>query len=290
MLRVDNDHKIKAKCIFIDDYRDLSELISEEQTHAPVVIFEDNGHRSSPAVKLVISAFGNKLQLKHRYPNARICCGIGYLSFRAEIQRAKIQNRVQHLNATTGNLVGMAQQMKVIITFGATVQQDLINRVIRVLDGILHESCAVTVYAPIEFNFPDCDRPIHFEPITEAFLRNVVTADLVICAAGQTFLELLYIGIPVVGLVIAANQIDCATHLRSLGATVIEFLDSLEAELTQILLEKWPRLHKNTTEIINEFNESNESGERNKQISTRIQDLIGYRETKLLSHLSNLIL
>ena len=69
-----------------------------------------------------------------------------------------------------------------------------------------------------------------------------------------------------------------------------EFLDSLEAELTQILLEKWPRLHKNTTEIINEFNESNESGERNKQISTRIQDLIGNRETELLSHLSNLIL
>jgi hypothetical protein len=131
--------------------------------------------------------------------------------------------------------VQINRRKTVIVSLGWSDQSETLTALIQSVVQIFSKDVDVKVFGslPEGINFSDnvsCSRVI-----SEEFLKIACEASLVICGAGQTLMEMVHIGLPVIGVVIADNQKRCGELLKSHGVPIIvkgeEFTDSLQFAL-----------------------------------------------------------
>ena len=208
-----------CKCLVIDHYGDLDNILLLVPATTKVVLFEDVQQRSSDRVDMVIDAFGLRDLYLPKFPNAKIFCGLQYQVFRSAIEVHKRDS--------------FAAGDECVVTLGASSQHHLLTRILDVLQSV--DSCLkVLVVSDDDIQVGSDTKVI---PFSNDFLTRVMRAKFVVCAAGQTLLELVYCGVPVIGIEIAENQHNCAETLRSHGVSVLE-AGEIESDLSALVNTK----------------------------------------------------
>lgn len=220
-----------CRCLVLDHYADFELLFSQGLQFSKLMVIEDLDQRASSGPDLVLNALGDQSSLQARYPSAKVLTGIEYLVFRQALSQLKRQVCSENKTLST---------QKILVSLGGTDQSKLIIRICAVLKAIqesrrqqLGKGLDVTVLSAVAVQVPETIQfKLGFDP---DFLNTASSYDLVICGAGQTFLELSYLGLDPIGLVLAENQQACAELLSNFGAMTLSAHADFETELLELI-------------------------------------------------------
>ncbi len=215
-----------TRCIIVDHYDDLACLLAGWGDQVSVILFEDLNKRSSLQPRLVINALGELADLKQRYPQAEVIAGVEYLLFRQQVEEVRLRQR----GPGDGSIV---------VSLGGSGQPVILDKILRLLTAVVPTTVNIHLYGSMP-NEADRQRKHatnirYHQGFSSDFIASAAQASIVISAAGQSLLEMVYCGIPVIGIVIAENQKRCAQVLMEYGVPVIQHLAELDSELPQQL-------------------------------------------------------
>lgn len=236
----------ECTCLVIDHYGAFDDLLGQGITYSGLIIFEDLDERSLNQPALVINALGQQNDLQKRYPQANVFTGLEYLVFRQELVELKNIDLAKAKND---------EQINILISLGGTDQSQTIQRICSVLGEILSEYDAQDVRQKSAVNSVRPQEPILVTVMSNAelslannfnvelgydpaFIEKASKYDLVICGAGQTFLELSYLALDPVAIVLAENQKNCAALLSSYGARTLVLDEDFDMQLLHLLRKR----------------------------------------------------
>jgi spore coat polysaccharide biosynthesis predicted glycosyltransferase SpsG len=216
---------ISCHCLVIDHYGVIEELIDGGLQFSTLILFEDMDERTHSLPVLVVNALGDKNCLHKRFPYSEIIAGLDYFLFRQDVETLKKIVDKESIKPT--------KISSILISLGGTDQGAVIKCICSVLVHIVDPSVNIVVLSPSPVSLPSCIKVIvGYDP---EFLQKAINFDLVICGAGQTLLELIYLKQNPIGIVLAENQKRCGELLLSYDAKVIFPEDDLEERLIAYL-------------------------------------------------------
>lgn len=218
----DSNQRISCKALIIDHYAPLDNLLLGWDKHIAVIVFEDLTSRYSERPVTVINAMGDSKVLSACYPNANILTGLQYLLFRRQVEF------ITRANISHGDV-------NIVISLGGSEQSLLLKQIVNLIKNSIQLPLNISVFSNSAWvnNEGVCVYPI---PSSE-FVAKLSQADCIISAAGQTFLELVYRQLSVIGIAIADNQLLCAKQLEACGIPVIIDISKLEKDLPRRMRE-----------------------------------------------------
>jgi len=219
----------ECRCLIVDHYAPLEEVLDAWPISLPVILFEDLSSRESERPVMVVNALGNNEELKASFPNAEIACGLNFQLYRQAVRSlCPLQKGLPKRQNVADSKV------RILINFGGSDQSVLIKQVLAVIHRYILPKTTIDVVG--ECNLPQelASNVKYHGPFIDDFLSRARASDIVICGAGQTLLEMLYLECFTIGLVIAENQLRCAQIVGSLGYPVVTDLSALESSLMSI--------------------------------------------------------
>lgn len=220
----------ECRCLIVDHYSPLPKLLDGWPISLPVVLFEDLPERASERPVMVINALGNLLQLKARFPNANIVCGLNFQLYRTAVRNLHARQHSTQLRHRVAD-----QAIRILVSFGGSDQSLLIIRVLETIQAFGLSKVAIDVVG--ECNIPQAlaTNVTYHGAFVDDFLIRACQSDIVVCGAGQTLLEMLYLKCFVLGVVVAENQLRCAELVNTMGCPVVKDLANLERALEEVL-------------------------------------------------------
>jgi UDP-2,4-diacetamido-2,4,6-trideoxy-beta-L-altropyranose hydrolase len=218
-----------------------------------LVIDDKPRHTEYPANLLVDQNYGAE---NHRYPlpdNAQLL-GTSYALIRPEILALRDKSR----SRTRSNIDS------IVVTFGGSDPAHATGQVVTALSAVELTDLHVNVIAgPANSDIPRlqqlCDAAgfiLHVNPSNMPYILS--TSDLAISGAGTTIWELMCLGVPIISLTIAENQIPAARSLEKdgligyLGQSTDLSTKDLASNITDLLgvPDKLERMAKSSSEKI----------------------------------------
>jgi spore coat polysaccharide biosynthesis predicted glycosyltransferase SpsG len=216
---------LSCHCLIIDHYDLVESLLYNGLQFSKLILFEDMEVRTHSLPILVVNALGDKEEILRRFPRSEVITGLEYFLFRSDVEKLKgISNRkyAPPPNKTT-----------IMVSLGGTDQRPMLKRICSILVKSLDPSINIVVFCPFSICLPErIDIITSYDP---EFIDKATDFDLVICGAGQTFLELLYLNQRPIGVVLADNQKNCAELMSSENALILFPSDNLEDKLISYL-------------------------------------------------------
>ncbi|PIE42989.1 MAG: hypothetical protein CSA50_07675 [Gammaproteobacteria bacterium] len=217
--------KPACRCLIIDSYLSLDFLLAPWPLSLPVVLIDDETAQVSDRPMLVVSPLGNAVALENHFPNAEVMTGVEYLFLRQQIKKARIARGIRNCGIERTDNFGA----KVFITLGGSDRSRLLQRIAEILVESLDNRVEFTVFGNANGLRLQAENLSIMAEFSNQFIDlSAKQADLVICGAGQTLIEMSYIGVPVIGIVMASNQGDCGRVLSGSGIAVIDGVDSID--------------------------------------------------------------
>ena len=216
---------ISCHCLVIDHYGEVEELLDGDLHFSKLILFEDMDERSHSLPVLVVNALGDKNCLDKRFPNSEIITGLDYFLFRKDVEKLK--------KIVDKKVINPQKISSILISLGGTDQRSVLKRICSVLVNMVDPSVNIVVLSSLPVSLPSgIDVIVGYDP---EFLQKALNFDLVICGAGQTLLELIYLKQSPIGIVLADNQKPCGELLHSYDAKVIFPEDDLKESLMRYL-------------------------------------------------------
>ncbi len=227
------------KVLVVDNYNELNNQLAELAVcnARRIVLFEDMDDRTSSLVDVVINPFGNPENLRQRFPKAAIHTGLEFYIPRYQVwlQKERMSKRLRlNPNSPLNSKVQPKAQPKVVVSLGGSSHPELEQKIVEVLISGLPNDAQIEVFSA--YNESKQLNNIRYNSgFAGDFLEAASSADLVVCGAGQTLLEMVYCQRPVIGVFIADNQRRCAETLVEFGVPVINRSSDLTEEISRCL-------------------------------------------------------
>ncbi len=266
---------LACRCLVFDHYAAFDDYLSGGVVFSKMVVFEDLPTRLDSRAGLVINAFGDPQDLASRYPHAEVLCGLDYLLFREEVSRLLKQTKQAQIKCPTHK-----GELSILLSLGGADQSSLVQQMAELLDMLVHAKVNISVLSPVPVNVPErCSLEVGY---FKDFLEKTCNSDLVICGLGQTFLEMLVLGNPCIGLVLADNQQGCATMLKTYTPNILDGRAELGPSLKRLLSSNFEAFLKPSVRIP----EQNKTGMANHSLPA---STIGIKKEQLINKMVALI-
>lgn len=234
---LDDLKKIKANLIITDNYSIDKKYISQIKKTFKLVGYIDDDNNKSFEADFIINQNFNSEKLKYKVnKDCRLFLGSRYVLLREEFRNLTpiaIKNYVENVFITVGG-GDPNNWMNIILEEVCTVD---INYHVIIGPGFPHEKELISKYK-------GCQNIIFYQnkPIGEIMHQ----CDLAISTCGSTLYELGSMGIPVIGISVADNQIPIARRMQEAGH--IKYLGDMRYGLNMSIKHTMNQLIKDTKE------------------------------------------
>ncbi|PID42429.1 MAG: hypothetical protein CSB48_10195 [Proteobacteria bacterium] len=235
-----------CNCLIIDSYLPIDTLLAPWPASLPVVLVDDEANRTSDRRMLVVSPMGNPSALAKCFPRSEVITGVESLFVREEVRQARRTRSAGYDRGNEDDYTGYRSAPKVFVTLGVSEQSPVLERITHALVELLDRAVELIVYSSASSLRLQADNLSVINQFSDRFIKVMAgQADLVVCGAGQTLIEMSYIGVPVIGVVIAPNQRDCGRLLSGLGIPVLNDLNAVENDLLFYIGQIYPQFLNN---------------------------------------------
>ncbi|RXI47034.1 UDP-2,4-diacetamido-2,4,6-trideoxy-beta-L-altropyranose hydrolase [Clostridium tetani] len=220
---IDCIKRLNGNLIIIDKYGVNKNYFEALKERIKVVYFDDNNDLDFYPVDMIINhnPYGSKLRY-NTFKGTKLLLGSRYTIIRQEFRENIPITIKKHIE-------------NILITLGGSDDFNITEDIIRQLNGL---DCNLHVIIGPAFKYKNKLKGLKNQSVNfyeNANISKVMKkCDLAVSSCGSTLYELCFLGIPVIGLIVANNQKKCGDFMNDVGAIDLSEIKELKDKILKL--------------------------------------------------------